>query len=370
MHVGMGVNFLYDIDGGRRQVDGMGVYTENLLKHLSQLNGMEMVPVYFDVLDPLRPSRSNLFHMQMHPFVSAIMPFNLHHSLEKKIDVFHSTDFLIPKLKSTPVIATLHDAVMLKMPGLANPKMRALKNYFFKKHIQYVDHVIAISHAGMEEVVKYWCVDPNKISVVYCGISKDWYDRVPEYVVQNVWQHYNIDRPFLLSVGTIQKKKNYCRILQAYTQLSQDLQTSMKLMIVGKPGTSTEDVASIQRLEEQGKVQWLRHIPFEHLKVMYQSAIALIFPSLNEGFGIPVVEGFASQLPVLTSRFGATKEVASGAAYLVDPYDVDAIAAGMEKLITDENLRERLIEKGSVRVKDFSWKTSAEKIKQIYSLVC
>jgi len=369
MRVGMNINCAYSRNGCHKDMDGMGVYTYNLIKGLSALNEINLLPVFFNPPYQIRGSKESIFRQEAHPFLNPFSPFNIHRSLENKIDIFHSTDFIVPKLKNTPVISTIYDAAIFKGVDIANPKFRKLKNYFLKKHAHYADHIITISHTVVEDIINYWNIDPKKISVIYCGISNDWSVPVSQEKLSQVLKQYKIDRPFLLSVGTIQRKKNYTRVLNAYMQLPKDIQKSVNLVIVGKLGSSSlTEVRKIENLHAKGHIQWLKHIPFEDLRALYQSTLALVFPSLNEGFGLPILEGFASQVPVLTSGCGAMKEVASSAAFFVDPHDVDSIRTGMEKLITQPSLRTDLIAKGLIRVKAFSWGVCAKHVRQVYRL--
>jgi alpha-1,3-rhamnosyl/mannosyltransferase len=350
-------------------MDGVGVYTYNVLENLKKIKTVKITPVYFNLPWLLSLHEKNAFYQEPHAFLNPFLPFNLHNDLEKSIDIFHAPDFFVPKLKKTPVITTIHDAATFTAVNMVNPRFRRMKNYFLKKHASYADHIITVSHSVVEDIVNYWRIDSKKISVIYSGVSEDWFDRIPQEEVIKILNVYKINQPFLLSVGTVQQKKNYTRILDAYMQLPKAIKKSIKLVIVGKVGSSPlAEIKKIQRLHAEGHIQWLNHVAFEHLKALYQSAIALIFPSLNEGFGLPILEGFASQLPVLTSEFGAMKEVASNAAFFVNPYKVDSICEGMEKLISSSSLRDDLITRGLIRVKDFSWARCVKKVYEIYKL--
>ena len=369
MNVGMGINSVYNIDGSVRQRDGIGYYTYNLIETFLNTQNVGIIPAYFKPIRTVFCKKRQSLLVQDNVFLTGILPLNFYRTLESKIDVFHSTDYLIPKLRNTPVVATIHDALLFKEAKLINPKLRRLKNYLFKKHIRYADHVIAISHAAAADLVSYWGLDSKNISVVHCGISKAWLKMIPESKRQEVKQKYKINRPFLLSVGTIQNKKNYSRVLDAYMQLHESIRSNFQLIIVGKLGKFALDTPKISSLHDEGHIQWLKYVPFDDLRALYQSALALIFPSLNEGFGLPILEAFASHIPILTSTIESVKEVAADAAYFVDPYSIDSIRTGMEKLMTDSTLRQDLVKKGIKRVKNFSWEKCAHDVMQVYTLL-
>jgi alpha-1,3-rhamnosyl/mannosyltransferase len=369
MNVGVSITSTFHRNGCYKNIDGIGVYTDNLFKALSNIKAINLTPVFIKSPYLIWNNKKSFFHEEPHVFLNHFLPFNIHRSLERKVDIFHVTDFRVPKLKNTPVIMTIHDALLFKNINMANASTIKLKNYFLKKHVHYVDHVITHSNAVIDEIVNYWNVDSKKISVVYPGIANNWFLRESREKINQILNYYQISRPFLLSVGTIQCKKNYTRILNAYMALPRDIRESVNLVIVGRRGEATvSEMRKIETLHREKHIQWLKYIPFEHLRILYQSGLALLFPSLNEGFGLPILEGFASQIPVLTSGFGAMKEVASNAAFFVNPYEVNSIKVGMEKLINSSSLRSDLIAKGMLRVKDFSWNSCAKNVNRIYRL--
>ena len=356
------------------KIDGIGVYTKNLLQYYNTTQN----PVIRVAYPPLRKilqisalsSQVNLFL----PYsISSACHFTslgcyLNKNIENKIDLFHATDYRIPQFKNIPVIATLHDAIMFKHPEWCNPRFRTFKNKLLKHSIKHADHVIAISKAMVSDLIEYWGIDENKISVVYNGITDWWFNTVSAQEKNAILAKFNLkEKKFLLSVGTLQPRKNFMRIIQAYQALPRDIQNEYKLVLIGKNGWQTEElVREINQLAKNNSVLWLQYIADEELRALYQSAKLFLFPSLSEGFGFPILEAFASKTPVLTSNLTSLPEVAGNAAYLVDPYSINEISQGMATLLTNDTLCDELIKRGEARATQFSWTTCAEETLQVY----
>lgn len=372
MRLGISITPLFTLTGQTKKYDGIGSYTFNLIEAIR--DQIEVHPVYFKTINesfkrPLPLTKPNdIFTIAMNPFINQYLPFDCYAKYEESIDVFHSTDYKVPKLKNTPVVATLHDAIPFKEAEHSNSKLRHLKNYLLKKVAANADHVITISHAMRGEIHQYFNIPHEKISVVHHGINAAWLKPVTEPA--SVLKKYQLEKPFLLVVGTISPKKNCLRIMQAFSKLPQNLQKDVQLLFVGRRGWDCEkEIQSLLKMQADGQAKWLEYVTFEDLRAIYQASIAVIFPSLNEGFGFPIIEAFASNTPVLTSNIGATAEIAADAGLLVDPLNIDEIMQGMQNLILDKALRQTLIFKGKERTKHFTVAEFAEKTMAVYKKV-
>jgi glycosyltransferase involved in cell wall biosynthesis len=171
MRVGLSIRTVYDSQGNPRQKDGIGVYTENILKSLSnqkQQHDIEIIPCYQKNINELLQKTSNKYKSLTNIFMKGLLPnIPWYKKLENDIDIYHSTDYIIPKLKDTPVIATLHDAIMFKDKTMSNKKYRKLKNFLLKKHAKFADHIITLSQTVKQDIVEYWGIPEKKISVIY-----------------------------------------------------------------------------------------------------------------------------------------------------------------------------------------------------------
>lgn len=358
------------ITGGK--IDGIGTYTKSLYEFFVNQN-IEIIPFSFPKsklnFNPSSFPKGQKFPLP-YPIATLVsfMSQNLYRGIESKIDLLHSTDHMIPRIKNIPVIATLHDALMFKEPEWYTHA--ALKNRIKGKTMGWAKHFITISQAMVSEIGKYLNIPEEKISVVYNGISKWWLQEVNFEAKQEVLRRLNIPKNFLLFTATLQPKKNLPRLIDAYLQLPEEIIHDCPLIIVGKAGWKTEEsLAAIQKLTEKKAGRWIQYVSQEELRALYQSAKLYLHPSLHEGFGLTILEGFASKTPVITSNITAMPEVAGGAAYLVDPYSTSEIASAIERLLRDEALCQELIHKGSERVKLFSIEKCAEETLKVYHKV-
>lgn len=357
------------------KIDGIGTYTKNLYEQLVNM-GKNIIPYSFpNIHQPIQSSFTggkffNLSYSKSTIF-SLINPtsWTLHNHLKKHIDILHVTDHMLPKVRDIPVVATICDALMFNNPHSHGNiiKLAHLKKWMRKKTIPWADHFITISQAMVPELVEFIGIQEKKISVVYLGIQHEWFKQIADSQKYTVLKKFNIPEHFLLFTGTLQHKKNLPRVIEAYLQLPSDIQDQYPLVVVGRPNWGTkESFAAIKELTERKKGYWLNYVTIEELRTLFQCASLYIHPSLHEGFGLTLLEAFASKTPTLTSNITALPEIAHDAAYLVDPYSVNEIAHGIQHLLTSSTLRAALIEKGIARAKEFSWEKCAEETLKVY----
>ncbi|MCE3238455.1 MAG: glycosyl transferase, group 1 [Gammaproteobacteria bacterium] len=351
-------------------IDGIGVYVQNLLYYYKKLQ-LEVVPISYPPLIGQHETTSFCLPYSL-ATLAALTPLKslLNQPFEKKIDLFHATDYLIPRFSQIPVVATLHDAIMLKHPEWCNPRLRKIKNFFIKHSIQWATHIIAISHTMVPELVNYWGVDENKISVVYQGISDGWFEKINPEKKKQILNKFHLQENFILAVGTLQPRKNFIRIIQAYDALPEHLQKKHKLVLVGKEGwQSHETLDEIKKIVSKKKAVWLQYVTLEELRVLYQTAKLFLFPSLSEGFGAPLLEAFASNVPVITSNISCLPEIAGEAAYFVNPFDTMKIKQAICTLLTNPELCANLIMQGQNRVRQFTLQKCAEETIKVYKKI-
>jgi len=357
------------------KIDGIGVYTQTLLDEYLKQN-LKVYPYSFPK-GQLKNQKSQLHNGTKFPYsypISSIISLyrpasNILYKTQKdNIDIFHSTDHTIPRIKGIPVIATLHDAIMFKHPEFY--KFGKLKNWLRKKTFAWADHFITISHAMKKELIYFLKIPEEKISVVYLGISDWWFERVSIEKKSETLIRLNLPSKFILCTGTLQPKKNIPRLIEAFLKLPEDLKNEYPLIITGRLGWKTDPIlASINKLTSTNKGKWIEYISLDDLRTLYQSACLFIHPSLHEGFGYTLVEAFASKTPVITSNVTAMPEIAGDAAYLIDPESIDEIKEGMQKLLTSPSLREQYIHKGIIRGKEFSLNKCAKETLAIYNKI-
>jgi alpha-1,3-rhamnosyl/mannosyltransferase len=350
----------------RDSLDGIGIYTRELSARLAALPDMAVVPA---VVGPragaAAPPGTFRFTGRHSLDTLRSMLLGADHrnarALEAVADVYLATDQRVPRLRRVPVCATIHDAIPLRHPEWANPRLRGLKNLLLRKSFGWADRVLVLSHATVAEVVEHYRVPESRITVTPLGVDDAWFGAPTADALAATLRRYGLARGYLLFVGTLQPRKNVERIVDAYARLSPALRAGFDLVVVGKVGWSAAPIVARLRERAGEGVRWLERVPDPDLRVLYRGAAGFVFPSLYEGFGLPVLEAFASGLPVVTSTVTSLPEVAGDAALLVDPLDVDAIAAAMTRLLEDRGLADDLRTKGLARARGFTWEACAAK---------
>jgi glycosyltransferase involved in cell wall biosynthesis len=258
-----------------------------------------------------------------------------------------------PLAHRTRLVVTVHDLGYLRFPEAHTRAQRLMLRLTTVWSARMADRVIAISAATRDDLIRLAQVPAEKISIVHHGVS-------PRFRLSNLQSPIS-NLPYFLYVGTIQPRKNLVRLIEAFAQFLRGSDRAYRLILAGKPGWLSEPI--VRRAAELGlgdAVQFLGYVPDSELPALLGGATAFVFPSLYEGFGMPVLEAMAAGVPVLTSNTSALPEVAGDAALLVDPEDTQAIMAGLAQLANDAGLRERLRERGLAQSGRFTWERCAQ----------
>lgn len=284
---------------------------------------------------------------------------NIYKLSRKEYDIFHPTyydSYFLPYLKGHPYVVTFLDMIHEKFgsdfrelayDGVITEQKRLLANH--------ASRIIAISESTKQDIVNILDINPDKIDVIYLGSSFN-VNSVKEY-------RQTLEMPYLLFVGNRSMYKNFIGLLKAIHPLLKKYK--IKLICAGGELFSKTEIEFMQSLKISDLVE--RHaINDKNLPFLYQNALAFVFPSLYEGFGIPVLEAFACQCPCILSNTSSLPEVADDAARYFDPHSIDDIARAIEEVITDEGLRQSLILKGSLRLSHFSWSKTVNETLQVY----
>jgi len=370
MKVGFGVTVCaYGLQ--LKKLDGIGHYTQEIFRNL---NGKldAQVPVIFglngaNLFEDISVCRISSYKYQA--VKSAVTPFAFSGAgkLSKLVDIFHATDHYTPRFRGVPVVATLMDAIPLSHPQWASQCGRQIKNWFWRKSGHWADHVITISEYSRQQIAHHFNISENRISVTHLGVNDSYFERIDAATSNLVAKKHDLPENFFLFIGTLQPRKNVERIVLAHKALPSSIRNQYPLIIVGHRGWGCEAlVAELKNSRARDPVQWLRNVNDFDKRVMLQRATALVFPSLLEGFGLPVLEGFASQTPVITSNGSSLPEVAADAAWLVNPIDVNSIADAMATLAREQSVVRELVQKGVSRARLFTWASCAEKTFEAY----
>jgi glycosyltransferase involved in cell wall biosynthesis len=277
-------------------------------------------------------------------------------------DLFVATNYLPPPTRSRGMVLVVHDLAFETMPETA-PHHDERWRRSFARCLRRCSAVIVPSDATRLELFAHHEVDHDKVTVVAHGTDADAFSPVPPPEVEAVRGRFGIPGPYVVFLGGLEPRKNLERLIQAFGMVEQ---TDVSLVIVGgavrwAPAYAAEVDAAVAALSPGARARVVRvgYVDDVDRRALLSGAEILAYPSRAEGFGFPVLEGFAAGVPVLTSSVASLPEVAGDAALLVDPNDADAIGDGLGRLFADPTLRERLVAAGRERLASFSWERAA-----------
>lgn len=280
-----------------------------------------------------------------------------------RLDLFYSPDFVLPPQLSGRCFLTIHDLAFMVHPECAVPSLEWYLHKAVSRAVARADLILADSANTRRDLIHLMGVEPERVEVLYSGVEPA-FRPLEEASLHPVRARYELPKHFLLTVGTIEPRKNLPRLLEALSILPESLR--LPLLVAGKPGWLYQDTFdTVDRLDLQPWVRFLGFVPDEDLPALYNLATALVYPTLYEGFGLPPLEAMACGTPVLTSRTSSLTEVVAEAAVLVDPADAVSIAQGLHRLLEDQALRARLRQAGLARARHFTWERSAQRLLQL-----
>ena len=284
------------------------------------------------------------------------------------VSLFHATDFVLPPtLSSVPSVLTVHDLSFVRVSDSASPSLKRYLDVVVPRSVARATHILADSQATADDLVDLYGVASEKVTVLLSGVNSRFTQQVPSNSLVTTRKKYLLDDfPYIFTVGTVQPRKNYTRLIQSLARLRAK-NIDIHLVIAGGKGWLDNPIyKAIDENHMQDFVHFIGFADDEDLPALYKNATCLAFPSLYEGFGLPVLEAMAAGIPVLTSNVSSLPEVAGDAAITVDPYDLEAITNGLQRLILDTELRDSLIQKGLARAQHFTWEKSARQLLGIY----
>lgn len=347
---------------------GVKVYTQNLLRNL-----LPMAPHHEFVLiyqDPrLVGSHNGMEHVReiVIPFPSVFLwdqvAVRMAESREK-LDVIFNPKYSIPLTARCKTVYVSHGLDWAVLP-LPKPWYDHFVHVFLRpKYTNKADAIIAVSETTRQHEIEYLGTDRNRVHTVYLGVDESFREAVPPEKLENIRQTFGLPDRFFLYCGQIYPPKNFGRLLQAYAKVGPEM--GIPLVVAGEHrwlcGKELELIDRLNLSRWVARPGWIGH---ESLPAFYQLAEALLLPSLYEACPSPPIEAMASGCPVVTSDRYGTKEIVDQAAVLVDPEDIDSIADGIRRIVTDDSLRKDLIEKGKRRARFFSWEKCARETLRI-----
>jgi glycosyltransferase involved in cell wall biosynthesis len=279
-------------------------------------------------------------------------------------DVLFVPAHVLPLYCPVPAVVTVHDLGYRHYPAAHRRFDRWYLDYTTCRHTRVARRLVADSLATRLDLLDFYQADPRKISVVYLGRDESLVPVTDANIIKQARATYHIDGDYLLYLGTLHPRKNLVRLVEAFHQAVTTLQNQeLKLVIAGQKGWLYNAIFErVKQLGLTGQVIFTGYVADEDKPALLSGALAYVFPSLYEGFGLPVLEAMACGTPVLTSNISSLPEVAGEAALLVDPHHTAEIAAGLSQLITNPGLRRQLVEQGYQQIQKFSWSKAAAQV--------
>jgi glycosyltransferase involved in cell wall biosynthesis len=278
-------------------------------------------------------------------------------------DLVHGPVFIGPLLAPCPLVVTIHDLSFIRFPHLFRPANRLYLTVFTRLSARRARRLVAVSAHAAAETTRLLGVPAERVKVVYHGVDPVFHPLPPDGVTA-FRQRHRLPERYVLFVGTLEPRKNLVRLVEAFARVYDG---RVGLVLAGGKGWLTDDLfARVEALGLAGAIIFPGYVMNKELPLWYNAATAVAYPSVYEGFGLPVLEAQACGTPVLTSNVSSLPEAAGDAALMVDPYDVDALAEGLNRLLTDEPLQHNLRERGLVHVRRFLWSNTALETARVY----
>ncbi len=367
MRIGIDARKLHDF--------GIGTYIRNLLRELARLDQStefvllcrpEDVAVVRELGENFRPVIERAGNY------SIAEQFKVPLALRREgVTLFHAPHYVLPPLVHCRSVVTIHDCIHLMFPQyLPNRLAVHYARGSMARAAKHATRVLTVSESSKTDIMRFFGTDPSKIDVIYNAFDERFGIEPREEDVVRVRERYQLHDEFVLYAGNVKPHKNLERLIDAFHLVRSRGLDHLKLVMIGD---DISKYASLRRAVHHYQlhkyVRFLGYLPEETLAVMYRLAGVFVFPSLYEGFGLPPLEAMISGTPVVTSNVSSLPEVAGDAAQLVDPYDPEAIADGIYRVLTDVDLRRDLRRKGLVRARQFSWESSVRRVREIYGEV-
>ncbi len=369
-----------DYTAAVRQRAGIGRYTRNLVRALAELDaesrytlfvaggpgddGLGAWPRNFRLRPvPVSDRWLNIVWQRLR------LPIPVQ-AVTGPLDLFHSPDFVLPPLGKTPSILTVHDLSFLRVPECFVPGFRTYLEQAVTRAVRRARQILADSYSTQRDLVELLGVDAERVTVLYPGVERRFQPIDDAALLGAVRSRYSLPARFVLGVGTLQPRKNFTGLIQAFAGLlahSHPVTEDLQLVIAGGKGWLADDIpATAARLGVAGRLHRLGFFDDQDLPALYNLASVFAFPSLYEGFGLPVVEAMACGTPVVCADNSSLPEAAGDAAWLVPARDPAALASALLRLLADPELRSGLSARGREQAQRFTWPAAAADLLGLY----
>ena len=350
---------------------GVSVYTQNLVNAFLELDKENEYVLFFSSLRQKIPRgvfvstpKMAIKKLRIPPVLLDILWNRLHLFPVEwwlgKVDVFHSSDWTQPPARKASLVTTIHDLSFLRWPESVHPRVLAVQRRRLKWVKKEKVKIIAVSQATKKEIVELLDIPEERITVIYEGVPGDVerfaVSRQRRKIQEQVKKEVGLAKPYFLAYGSSAPRKNIARLIEGFLE-RKELRKNYLLVITGN---------WLPEKKMPPEIVFPGFLPREKMLGIFSGAEALVYPSLYEGFGLPILEAFRLGVPVITSNCSAMKEVAGKAAFLVNPLSSFEIGMAMEKVAKDSKQQSRMRREGKKRLKFFSWKKAARETLRVY----
>ena len=354
----------------KNKLEGIGWFSYETLKRITTQHPEHEFYFIFDrkhsedfiFSDNITPIE--LFPQARHPLLYYLwFEFSIPQLLKKlQPDLFLSPDGYTSLKSKFKSLVVFHDLNFEHYPEDIPLLERKYYKYFFPKYAKKADRIATVSEYSKQDIVEQYKVLPDKIDVVFNGANENFVPLNKSEKIKTKKEFSN-GASYFIYVGSLHPRKNLVNLLKAYDKFKTENSSSVKLLIVGEKMWNTSEIEkTINEMKFKDEVIFTGRLKVDKLHKVLASALALTYVSYFEGFGIPIVEAFRCDVPVITSNVTSMPEIAGDAALHVDPFSIDSIADALKKIDKNEELRNDLIEKGRQRRKDFTWQKSADNL--------
>lgn len=369
--IGVDISVLND-----RQKTGIGVYTANLLEAILKINSLDKFILFgistmstYSYLKNLDFGKRANVEMRIFKWPAKLLrqSFLIWQKLNwppieafiGDVDIFHSFNWFMPPQKRGKKVATVFDITSIKFPQWHDRKTSQLDRLRFKKIAADADLAIAISESTKKDFLEFH--PRGRVEVIYPGKSESFNTKFDEKKLLKTLQKYNLQKGYFLSVSTLEPRKNLERLINVFLKVG----INAPLVLVGKMGWKNDQLLQLIK-SNPDRVKMLGFVPDGDLKALYEGALCLVYPSLYEGFGIPVVEAMSLGTPVITSNISSLSEAGGDAVLYINPYEEQSLAKALVKVYQNDKLRQKLSMLGLKQAGKFSWEKSAQKLNLLY----
>jgi glycosyltransferase involved in cell wall biosynthesis len=358
------------------KLGGNESYAVNLIESLAEIDNVNQYTIYVTTSEarerfssrwPNFKVRSTLPHT---PLIR--IPLTLSAELRKNpIDVLH-VQFTAPPFCPCPVVVSIHDLSFEHLPQTFNRRSRTQLRLTVRHSARRAARILSLSQHTRRDIIETYGINPERVTAIPLAAPDHFGPITDNRELQRVRHNYGIDGDYILSVGSIQPRKNLARLVRAFASLRGEWSAAKlpKLVLVGKSAwLYDETLRALEETNVKDAVVLTGYVPESDLPALYSGALCFVYPSYFEGFGLPPLEAMKCGAPVIVGNRTSLPEVVGDAALSVDPFDVDAIATAIKKLINDSALRKELSVKGQTRAKQFSWRETARQTLVVYKEV-